>query len=464
MLDADASASLQNLRDGLRSARRPGELVNAAERAAMRQTLARVGLAVARDLGHDSHDADIGAANPVSAACPVERLAFLQSVAGRVLAAARRIGSEPPAALSFVERPVAMGRARHVGAGALRALVRTPNASKVHETVAVPTQDTPANRAAKTILAIFSRDAATIAALAQNAQLPAALATAERLRRAFGQTLRREPWRGLPLLPRVPPLTPTLRNAGAHVLLRDIYRRYRAGFAWGWTHPLFRLPERETWQVYEYFAFFVVVETLRGLGFRASEADAVRVSEAGVSLNLATGTASTIVLRRGATIACEKQTVRATYARRFDTAPDAHGYRSAAQSLVPDVVLESEGRLLILDAKFKTYTDPLGNYVSPLDDLRQLHSYRDAIRLGDTRPVWGAWAMYAGRTSPAGRVSGANRAVIAFPDSRPDAPFGSGEIGAILLRPNTEHGTLAALIEAFLRSCTSAPSMNARVR
>lgn len=452
MLDADASASLQNLRDGLRSARRPGELLTPADRAAMRLALARVGLAVARDLGHDRTDADIGAASGAGAPCPLERLAFLQSVAGRVLAAARQIAAEPPAALRFAERSVPLERARHVGAGALRALVRTPGAAWVGETAPVPTPDTPANRAAKTILAVFSRDAATIAALAQNAGLPGAFAAAERLRRVFGQTLRREPWRGLPLLPRVPFLAPTLRTAGAHVLLHDAYRRYRAGFAWDWAHPLFRLPERETWQVYEYFAFFAVVETLRGLGFRASGGDAVRVAESGVSLHLATGAASTLVLRQGA------QTVRATYGRRFDAAPDAHGYVSAAQSLVPDIVLESANRLLVLDAKFKTYADPAGNYVSPLDDLRQLSSYRDAIRWSGERPVRGAWAIYAGR------VAGANRAVIAFPASTPAAPFGSGEIGALLLRPNAPTDTLAALIAAFLRSCTSAPSTSDRAR
>ncbi len=460
----DAQAALQNLRDGLRSARRPGELVSLAERAAMRLTIARVGLSVARDLGYAHQDADVGAASGQMAACPVERLAFLQAVAGRVLAAARKIAAEPPVALSLVQRTVPLARARHIGANALRQLVRThreDGAARVGETIAVPTFDTPANRAAKTILAAFSRDAATVAALAQAADLPAAFAAAERLRRAFSQALRREPWRHLSILPRVPPLLPTLRKNAAHVLLHDIYRRYRAGFAWNWAHPIFRLPERETWQLYEYYAFFAAVETLRTMGFRAesdNEVNAVRVSEVGVSLNLATGAASTIVLRRGT------QTIRATYARRFDTQPDAHSYRSASHSLVPDIVLESGGRpssggrLLVLDAKFKTYTDPEGNYVSPLDDLRQLHSYRDAVRRGEHRPVWGAWALYAGR------VSGANREVIAFPAPTPAAPFGGGEIGALLLRPHTSHDTLAALIEAFLRSCMSDPSTNARAR
>ena len=450
-MTAETHDALQSLRDGLRSARRPGELLSPANRAALLATIARVGLVVARDLGHSRRDLDIGAGT-FFPPCPVERLAFLQSVAGQILAAAERIGCEPPAAVRHVERPVPLARARHISANALRMLARTPNAARVNETVAVPSTDTPANRVAKTILAAFARDVGAIAALAQAVPLPKAFADAETLRRRFAHVLRRAPWRDLPLAPRVLPLAPQERRREAHVLLHDLYRRYRAGFAWDFGHPLFHLPERDTWQLYEYFTFFAAVETLRGIGFRAAQADAVRVAESGVSLSLATGKASHITLRRG------DQTVRATFQRRFTDTPDTHGFRAAAHDLMPDIVLEHAGQLLVLDAKFKTYADPAGGYLSPLDDSRQLHSYRDAIRSGNTRSVSAAWVLYCGR------VTGANRAVIAFPASTLERPFGGGEIGAVLLRPGAGNDTLAALIEAFLRGGMSAPSTNDRAR
>ena len=446
MIATETESALQNVRDLLRSARRPGELLSPLDRAALLGTIARVGLAVARDLGSDKRDLDVGDAGLPAAPCPVERLAFLQAVLPQVIAAAGRIASEPTFALRVSERTVPMGRARHVSPSALRTLAQTlPHVSTVRETVCKPTSDTPANRAAKTLLVGFARDLSTVSALAQTAALPAAFAESERLRVHLGRVLRQPFWRDLTVLPRVPSLPATLRKNGAHLLLHTIYRRYRSGFAWDFSHPLFRLSARETWQLYEYWCFFRLIETLQQLGFRvADDQNIVRVSPSGVSLSLATDAASRLTLRRGA------QTVTATYQKRFDRGDAAmRGYHSRAAALVPDIVLECAGRLLVLDAKFKTYAEPDahgGSYVSPLDDMRQLHSYRDAIRFHETRPVSAAWVLYAGR------VRGSNRAVIAFPETSPAKPFGNGEVGAVLLRPGTGGEPLAALITAFLPS------------
>ncbi len=444
ILENENEVALLGLRDALRSARRWRELLSEGDRQTLLSDIARVGLAVARDLGNGVHDLDIREGLPPAAApCPLERLAFLQSVLPRVLDAVTRLEVEPPVALRTAERDVPMGRARRVSPAALRALSRKPPAifggDRVRETVFLPTHDTPPVRAAKTIVATFARDLATIAALAQAAQLPVAFADAERLRGRLQSALRRPFWRDIALMPRIPPLAPTLRRSGAHRLLHDAYRRYRDGFAWDWSHAIFRLPARETWLLYEYWCLFAVIGCLREMGFRVADTEnLVRVTQSGIALILATDNASRVRLRRGS------QTVSVTYQMRFDRGEEGtKGYHSRAQSLIPDIAVEYEGRLLILDAKFKTYAErgtdgERGVYLTALDDMRQLHSYRDAIRRGEERAVGSAWALYPGR------VGGANRAVIAFPESSPAKPFGNAEVGAVLLRPGGEGGGVLA--------------------
>lgn len=80
-----------------------------------------------------------------------------------------------------------------------------------------------------------------------------------------------------------------------------------------------------------------------------------------------------------------------------------------------------------------------------LPDIQQMHSYHDAIYHGERRAVWGAWLLYAGR----GGLE--NPCIIAYPDSTLGRPFGSGAVGAILMRPGgvgNEH--LQAIINRFL--------------
>ncbi len=450
VLENETEVSLAGLRDALRSARRWRELLSDADRRMLLADIARVGLVIARDLSPCVQDLDIGDANTQTAASPMERLAFLKTTIPRVLAAVARLHAEPPAALRVAARDVPLEWARRISPAALRDLARKPPAisgtNRVQETVFLPTNDTIPVRAAKTIVATFARDVSMIAELAREGDAPAAAADAERLRAHLQIALRHSFWRDLPPLPRVPPLPLTLRASGVHCLLHDAYNRYRRGFAWDWSHPLFRLASRETWLLYEYWCVFMVVEAARSLGFRASgETDVVRIGRSGVALSLATNSSSRVVLWDGG------RAVTIRYQSHFPRARSGTpGFHSRASAMTPDITLEHDGRILILDAKFKTYAERdtaqgPGVYLSALDDLRQLHSYRDAIRSGDEQPVRAAWGLYPGR------VGGRNRAVIAFPELLPTRPFGNGEVGAILLRPGKTGGsTLAALVAAFL--------------
>ncbi|MBC7805311.1 MAG: hypothetical protein H7145_04100, partial [Akkermansiaceae bacterium] len=86
---------LLGLRDALRSARRWRELLSDTDRQTLLSDIARVGLAVARDLNNGLGDLDIGEGDVPSVPCPIERLAFLRSVAPRLLAAVTRLEAEP---------------------------------------------------------------------------------------------------------------------------------------------------------------------------------------------------------------------------------------------------------------------------------------------------------------------------------------------------------------------------------
>ena len=49
-------------------------------------------------------------------------------------------------------------------------------------------------------------------------------------------------------------------------------RRYRQSFQFDWSNPLFALPSRETWRLYEAWGLFQVLEALLALGY-VPEAD-----------------------------------------------------------------------------------------------------------------------------------------------------------------------------------------------
>ena len=109
----------------------------------------------------------------------------------------------------------------------------------------------------------------------------------------------------------------------------------------------------------------------------------------------------------------------------------------------PDITLESrDGRLLLLDPKFKTYAQPGWE----ADDIHQMHAYRDAITHNGARGVVReAWLLYAGRKD------GENPAIIAYPGSTPERPFGNADVGALLLRPEGDHAPLKSVIARFLK-------------
>jgi predicted component of viral defense system (DUF524 family) len=450
--------------------RRWQEMLSEADRQRMLADIAVVALAVGRDLfpNEEFGDLDIGDAPEGGAAdiCPRERLGFLSAFWPRLSAALTLLEAAPAAALRSDTRVVPIERARRVTPkDLLRALragarVRIPSDSsllatrlngsvprRIAERVTVATHDTPANRMVKAILVRFARDLVVTAELATVSGASFIAAEAHRLRHRIRRHLRRDPWRSLPLAPTVPPLPASVRTYGAYRLIHDAYRRYRRGFAFDWANPLFTLPTRETWLLYEYWCLFRVADALRALGFRATESDAFTVSRAGLTFTFVKGRASRVTFRDA-----QGRTLALTYNRYFPRSSAVPaGWRSRSHAMRPDIALEADGRLFLFDAKFRAYVevDPrVGETGGPanlplVDDINQMHAYRDGIFRGDVRVVRGAWLLYAGRRG------GPNHAVIAYPEAIAEQPFGDGEVGALLLRPDGE-SLLPDLVGNFL--------------
>lgn len=447
LLPERAENILGGLRDGLRSARRWRDLLSEADRTRMLADIATVALAIGRDLhpDHALNDLDVGDSPARTDICPRERLAYLAEVWPQIARALNIIEATPQITLRPEKRLVPLDRARRVTPrDALEALRRGAQEGRrpgtwpeIAETVMAPCADTPANRSVKAILAIWSRDLADITALAQVCDAGEVARESERLRLRIRAALRREPWRTLPLVPVPVPLPPALRTHGAYRLVHDAWRRYRRGFSLVWSNPLFSLPARETWLLYEYWGLFQIAAALRTLGYRTEKADDFALSRGGLTFTLARGRASRLRFHRPG----GGEPITLTYRREFPRADAvaSSGWHSRSHALCPDITLEAGGRLLIFDTKFKTY----GEQSWTTDDIRQMHSYRDAIRRGDDAPtVQSAWLLYAGRRY------GENRPVIAFPASTPERPFGNGEVGALLLRPADVQPVLTAFLAA----------------
>lgn len=440
----------------------------------MLSDIARVALAIGQDLFGGAgflSDLDIASAPPGVVAgnddpCPRERLAFLQQAWPSLASALARIEAAPAARIIAQTRFVPVERARRVTPQALLAALRASSEQPRHieETVAAPLADTPHNRAVAACLAVWARDLETIVVLANALDAPNVAREAAHLRARVLRHGRREPWQSL--LPASGGAThlsaaAVLQSPTAPALYRfigDTFLRYRRAFAFCWENPLFTLAARDAWLLYECWTLFQAAAALRTLGLRAIRADGWALNRAGLTFTLAPGTASRI--RFAPRPGEGGPTVTMGYNVLFPSGNDApprsyYTYYTRSHAMRPDIVLQrgGDGRLLIFDAKFKSYAEPermrTGEHANlPLvHDINQAHAYRDAIRHGAAaHAVDAAWLLYAGRRN------WPNRPVIAYPPTSAASPFGDGEVGALLLRPGcaTSRSGLQALIAAFL--------------
>lgn len=394
----------------------------------MLDDIARVSLAVGRRLFPERawDDLDITAGSLATHKSPVERLWFIERLLPSLARSVHQIAETPLTHVAREARTVTPpARARRVATADVLAAVRRGHADRsLTEQAAAWSPDTPENRAVKAFLEALRRDAAAIGIIAEAAEEAEIVQTA---RRAAGR---------LRVLGTLPPWEDVTDDAGAwripptHRMLADgryagpaeAMRRYRRSFQFDWDTPLFGLPSRETWRVYEAWGLFQTLEALLALGY-APDAGPPTASN---TLFAVHQERLTFALVKGV----ESQVSLAGMDGRRLALFYNHSYpqrsRSLSRTMQPDIALERDGGTTwILDPKFKAYAAAGAEG----DDVDQMHAYRDAIvDAGGATVVGRAWCLYVG--SPEAPA----RPLIAY------GPPAASIVGALRLRPGEPEG------------------------
>ena len=442
-------------------------LLTEAERARMLDDIARVSLVVGRRLSPERawDDLDIAAGSLATRKSPVERLWFVERLLPELARAVHQIAETPMTLPVREARTVAPPvRARRIAASAVLTAVRRGHAERfLEEQSAVVSADTLENRAVKAFLQTLRRDMAAIGGIA------AAAGEAEIAETARAVSGRLRGLRTLPLWEavsddagawRVPPTHRMLADA-RYARLAEAMRRYRQSFQFDWSNPLFALPSRETWRLYEAWGLFQVLEALLALGY-APEADTgaaahalFAVHQERLTFALVKGTESRVGLS-----APDGRRLALFYNRSYP-----QRVRSLSRTMQPDVAIESlptsllrgvlpqredEGNChqppqvvpdppaaggpcergtseqgggaptWILDPKFKSYAVPGAEG----DDMDQMHAYRDAIvDARGQKSITRAWCLFTGAADDS------SRPMIAY------GPPAASIVGALRLRP-----------------------------
>jgi len=253
---------------------------------------------------------------------------------------------------------------------------------------------------------------------------------------------------------------PLLRCSPAYRSLSNVLHQCRSGLHIDWTDSaIIRFPALEAWHLYEIWCFLRVGVALRALDWQPFETDCLQIVQAGMRLRLAHGKASRIRFQAPAGMTTSDRgdaALELVYQPLFASANRTSarllsGYRSLSHVMQPDIALVRNGRLLVLDPKYRSYEELGGEQ----EDIDKMHTYRDAIvhinaDTGQTVPaVDAAWCLFPGvAVSPHSRP---NR-LRAYPASTPDQPFGTAGIGAVQVRPGTENVELTELVRYWLQS------------
>jgi hypothetical protein len=339
---------------------------------------------------------------------------------------------QPHSVLAAVRRAGLAGHKSFDGLPPITALLNGCVPATVLETVVKETTDTPENRWLAAALSHWQKDLRSIASVAdwtgEREMVAQAEALQKRLRRVSGSPFLQDVSQSVSLYG-----TESLLRDPRYRAIYEIERRYRRRFRYAWQAPSMLLNAREPWLLYECWCFFKVVEALWGLGWQPVGGDAVRLVHNRIAVNLAKGQSSRLHFQK------DGRALSITYNRTFlSAASGSERIASCTHALIPDICLESEGRLLLLDAKFRSYANEGEEQI----DIIKMHAYRDAIRKGDRPVVDAAWCLFPGETGCA--------RVIAYPKPSQELPFGLAGIGAIKLRPGQTDHPLANLLLDWL--------------
>ncbi|WP_391575107.1 DUF2357 domain-containing protein [Cohnella sp.] len=157
------------------------------------------------------------------------------------------------------------------------------------------------------------------------------------------------------------------------VVVSQVFRKqpiYRNWFSWFQQLYQFNeysiglkssIPLKDTYHLYEIWVFMQMVKILRENGALLDTSDLFSLEQDGLVLNLSEKKESRIKLAGGGTLA---------YQRRFK--PSTLDFVTYTHDMIPDIVLEVEGKLYIFDPKYRIDRNlPMA--------LGEMHKYRDGI-------------------------------------------------------------------------------------
>jgi len=157
------------------------------------------------------------------------------------------------------------------------------------------------------------------------------------------------------------------------VSISQVFRKhpvYRLWYNWfrelynhkKWTVGLkTNFPLKDTFQIYEIWAFMQVVKVCRELDILEDTSEIYLKNVDGILLNLCENNESKVRLKNGGLLYYQKCFQR-----------NSKPYYTFTQRMIPDIVIEFNGELLVLDPKYRVDAN-LGNA------LAEMHKYKDGI-------------------------------------------------------------------------------------
>ena len=287
--------------------------------------------------------------------------------------------------------------------------------------------NTQENRFIRRFLTTIQRDISTVAEVAESQGEEEVRTKATSLNQSINELLQYDflkyssPERGTQRAPTVSQRQPLYQQA------YELYRTYRTIFDFDWGNPLFKLPMRRTWLLYEYWCYFKTVELLMNAGFKPVK-DRVTLffedADSRLTLEMPKGQPSAMELLRES----DDALVTLVYSGESADETFLNPAEGVYHPIAPSLFMMFEGKAYILDIKFKKYTAD-GSWH---DDMDRLHGYRDALGSKGTT-VQEAWCLY-----PTAGTNGQMEPMAPNSSSPPEESPSGGGIGFLAVNPGDE--------------------------
>ncbi|ANC77538.1 hypothetical protein ABE65_012315 [Fictibacillus phosphorivorans] len=151
-----------------------------------------------------------------------------------------------------------------------------------------------------------------------------------------------------------------------HTWFEKLYKhqKYEIGFE-------YHIPLKDTFQVYEMWCYMKLIKQARQNGELADSSQLYKTTSDGIFLSLAENKESTVKLKNGDTIAFQRVF---QYRNPENVAANTKAlFYTFTQRMIPDIVIQREGKLFIYDPKYR-----VPNNIGTA--LGEMHKYRDGIR------------------------------------------------------------------------------------